>query len=73
MPDMTEFEQANIPSKPKSKVDIILNELAGTERHEALTAALHDRSYNCAGIARVLRSWGYDISQDAIQKWRRRK
>jgi len=70
MPDMTDFEQANTPHKPKRKLDIILDELEGTERHEALTTALHDRSYTSAAIGRVLRSWGYQITEDSVQSWR---
>jgi len=70
MPDMTDFDRENSPNKPRRKLDVILNELEGTERHTALTTALHDRSYTSAAIGRVLRSWGYDITEDSVQSWR---
>jgi len=70
MPDMTDFDRENSPNKPRRKLDLILNELEGTERHTALTTALHDRSYTSAAIGRVLRSWGYDITEDSVQSWR---
>jgi len=70
MPDMTDFDRENTPNKPRRKLDLILNELEGTERHTALTTALHDRSYTSAAIGRVLRSWGYDITEDSVQSWR---
>lgn len=70
MPDMTDFDRENSPNKPRRKLDVILDELEGTERHTALTTALHDRSYTSAAIGRVLRSWGYDITEDSVQSWR---
>lgn len=73
MPDMSEFDAWNTPSVPKSKVNIILEELEGTDRGEALHAALNDPSYSGTAITRVLRSWGYAISFDSVQKWRKRQ
>lgn len=70
MPDMTDFDRENSPKKPRRKLDLILLELEGTERHTALTAALDDRSYTSAAIGRVLRSWGYDITEDSVHSWR---
>ena len=70
--DMSEFDAQNQPVFPQSKLDAILDELDGTERGDALTAALADRTYHGSAIARVLQGWGYDISIDAVQKWRRR-
>jgi hypothetical protein len=37
-----------------------------------LKVALADRQYSSAAIARVLVGWGFDISADAVQKWRKR-
>lgn len=73
MPDMSDFEQANTPKKPRRKLDLILEELAGTDRHDSLTAALADRTYTSAAIGRVLRSWGYDITEDSVHSWRNRR
>jgi hypothetical protein len=37
-----------------------------------LRAALADRQYSSAAIARVLVGWGFDVSADSVQKWRKR-
>lgn len=72
MPDMSAFDAENTPVYNRRKIDLIVDELkaANDERNESLQAALQDRSYNSAAIARVLRSWGYVISADAVQNYR---
>ena len=70
--DMSEFDAQNQPTFTQSKVDIILEQLGDSERGQQLRAALADRTYNGSAIARVLQGWGFDISIDAVQKWRRR-
>lgn len=70
--DMSEFDAQNQPTFTQSKVDIILEQLGDSERGQQLRIALADRTYNGSAIARVLQGWGFDISIDAVQKWRRR-
>ena len=70
--DMSEFDAHNKPTFTQSKVDIILEQLGDSERGQQLRTALADRTYNGSAIARVLQGWGFDISIDAVQKWRRR-
>jgi hypothetical protein len=69
--DLSDFDDANNTHYPKSKVEIIFDELSG-DRLESLKVALADRQYSSAAIARVLVGWGFDISADAVQKWRKR-
>lgn len=68
-PDMTEFDAAR-PRKPQSKVATILEEVT-PERREALLNALHDPSYSNPTIAKVLKSWGYEISTFPVAEFRR--
>lgn len=69
--DMSEFDAHNRPVFAQSKVDIILEQLGDSERGQQLRVALADRSYYATAIARVLNSWGFDISSDSVQKWRK--
>lgn len=69
--DLSAFDAENTPHYPKSKVDMAIDELSG-DRLESLRAALADRQYTSAAIARVLCSWGFDISADAVQSWRKK-
>lgn len=73
MADMSEFDQANRQRHKPSKVQVILEDLddSNPDRAEMLRSALADRTYTSTAIARVLVSWGYDISPDSVQKWRR--
>jgi hypothetical protein len=69
--DLSDFDDANGTHYPKSKVELIMDELSG-DRLESLRAALADRQYSSAAIARVLVGWGFDVSADSVQKWRKR-
>jgi len=73
MADMADFDAANQPRYKRAKIDEILESLDGenTTRADALRTALADRVYTSTSIARVLKGWGFDISPDAVQKWRR--
>lgn len=72
-PDMSAFEAENQPVYNKRKLDVIIDRMKadGDDRLEALQTAIDDKGYTSAAIARVLRSWGFDITADAIQKYRR--
>lgn len=69
--DLSDFDAENSPHYQKSKVEMVIDELSG-DRLESLQAALGDRQYTSAAIARVLCSWGFDISADAVQNWRKK-
>lgn len=72
MPDMSEFDAQNRPVFNRRKLDIIIEQLANQpDRLEALTSAIENRGYTSAAIARVLRSWGFDITEDSVQNYRR--
>ena len=72
MPDMSEFDAQNRPVFNRRKMDIIFEQLADQpDRLEALTAAMQNRAYTSAAIGRVLRSWGFDITEDSVQNYRR--
>lgn len=72
MPDMSEFDAQNRPVFTRRKMDIIFEQLADQpDRLEALTAAMQNRAYTSAAIGRVLRSWGFDITEDSVQNYRR--
>jgi hypothetical protein len=70
-----EFDAENTPSFPRPKIEMALDELAETdpERHARLTEVLNDVSYSSAAIARVVTRWGFPVSADAIQKWRKNR
>ena len=73
MPDMSEFDAQNLPVYNRKKVAILLEQMErdNDERLPQLRAALDDPGYTSAAIARVLRSWGFDISADTVQNYRR--
>lgn len=72
-PDMSAFQAENEPVYNKRKLDVIIEQMEANsdDRLEALRTAIQDKGYTSAAIARVLRSWGFDITADAIQKYRR--
>jgi len=72
-PDMTAFQAENQRVHNKRKLDLIIEQMEadGDDRLQALRTAIGDKGYTSAAIARVLRSWGFDITSDAIQKYRR--
>lgn len=73
LPDMSEFDAENRPVFNRRKLDIIMEQLAADDpdRLSALQAAMADRAYTSAAIGRVLRSWGFDITEDSVQSYRR--
>ena len=75
MPDMAEFERARQSRHTIPKIVLILGqrEVENPERHAALWAALREPEYSSAGIARVVRGWGCEVSEDGIQKWRKNR
>jgi hypothetical protein len=70
--DLSEFDEANRPPLQRLKVDVLLDELS-EDRREACMAALLDIQYSAGAIARVLKSWGHEVSSDAINTWRRKQ
>lgn len=72
-PDMSAFDAENRPVYNRRKIDLIMEQMHADndERLPSLQAAIHDKSYNSAAIARVLRSWGFDITPDSVQNYRR--
>ena len=70
-----EFDAENTPSFNRPKIEIVLDALRATdpERHARLTEVLNDPSYTGAAIARVVTKWGFPVSADAIQKWRKNR
>lgn len=72
--DMSEFDAANVFAPKQSKVDLALEILEHDypDKAEALRTALNDPVYTSTAIARVLNSWGFELSPDSVQKWRRR-
>lgn len=70
--DLSEFDAENGPPVQRMKLELIMDEL-DDDRLSKLQAALSDRTYTSAAIARVLVSWGFEISPDSVQTWRRRK
>jgi len=73
LPDMSEFDAENRPVFNRRKLDIIMEQLAADEpdRLSALKVAMADKGYTSAAIGRVLRSWGFDITEDSVQSYRR--
>ena len=70
-----EFDAENLATFNRPKVEIALEKLAATdpERHARLTEVLNDPSYTGAAIARVVTKWGFPMSADAVQKWRKNR
>lgn len=70
-----EFDAENTPSFNRPKIEIVLDALRATdtERYDRLTEVLNDMSYSSAAIARVVTRWGFPVSADAIQKWRKNR
>ena len=70
-----EFDIENAPTFTKPKVDAALEELRDIDRakHDRLVEVLNDSSYTSAAIARVVTRWGFPMSPDAVQKWRKRR
>jgi hypothetical protein len=70
-----EFDAENIPTFPRPKIEMALDELAATdpERHARLTEVLNDPSYSSSAISRVVTKWGFPVSADAVQKWRKNR
>lgn len=68
-----EFDAENIPTFPRPKIELALDELERTdrERHARLIEVLGDPQYSSAAIARVVTKWGFPVSADAVQKWRK--
>jgi hypothetical protein len=56
----------------RSKVDVILSELDNTNKDmkNELITALSDNSYSSSNIAKVLKTFGYSISDSSIKRWR---
>ena len=56
----------------RSKVDVILSELENTNKDmkNDLITALSDNSYSSSNIAKVLKTFGYSISDSSIKRWR---
>lgn len=73
LPDMSEFDAENRPVFNRRKLDIIMEQLAADDqdRLSALKVAMADKGYTSAAIGRVLRSWGFDITEDSVQSYRR--
>lgn len=72
LPDMSEFDAENRPVFNRRKLDIIMEQLADQpDRLSALQTAMADKGYTSAAIGRVLRSWGFDITEDSVQSYRR--
>jgi hypothetical protein len=70
-----EFDAENTPTFPRPKIEMALDELQGSdpERHARLLQVLNDVSYSSAAIARVVTKWGFPVSADAVQKWRKNR
>lgn len=70
-----EFDAENAPTFTKPKVDLALDDLRDSDRqkHDRLVEVLNDPAYTSAAIARVLTRWGFPMSADAVQKWRKRR
>lgn len=70
-----EFDAENTPTFPRPKIEMALDELADSdpERHARLTEVLADPSYSSSAIARVVTKWGFPMSPDAVQKWRKNR
>ncbi|HEY7823073.1 MAG TPA: hypothetical protein VIG24_09580 [Acidimicrobiia bacterium] len=68
-----EFDAENIPTFPRPKIELALDELEQTDpvRHARLLEVLGDPQYSSAAIARVVTRWGFPMSPDAVQKWRK--
>lgn len=68
-----EFDAENIPTFPRPKIELALDELERTDadRHARLIEVLGDPQYSSAAIARVVTKWGFPVSADAVQKWRK--
>lgn len=69
--DMSVFNDANRRNPRPLDVDRrVLAKLEG-ERLAAATKALNDpTSYSDGTVARVFRSWGFQISDGAVRNWR---
>jgi len=72
MPDMSEFDEANIHAPRVSKIDIALETLDvdDPQRAAALREALASPVYTGVAVARVLQRWGYRVSPDSVRNWR---
>lgn len=71
-PDLADFDAEASRSRPgvRLKVDRVLASLPA-ERVAALRAALEDDRYSCGVISRTLRSWGEQVDESSVRKWRR--
>lgn len=74
MPDMSAFDNANVRHKRKSSIEMMFDVLDSTDPDRAAAArqALADRTYTAPAVSKVLTSWGYPISADLVNIWRRK-
>lgn len=73
MPDMSAFDNANAKTKRKSNIEMMFEVLDSTDpdRAAAVRQALADRTYSAPAISKVLNGWGYPVSADLVNNWRR--
>jgi hypothetical protein len=73
MPDMSAFDNANTKKKRKSSIEIMFEDLDVNDPDRAAAArqALADRMYTAPAISKVFAGWGYRISPDLVNNWRR--
>jgi len=70
-PDLSDFDAEAARSRPGMplKLDRVLADLPD-DRVAALRAALEDDRYSAGVIARTLRSWGEQVDESSVRKWR---
>lgn len=69
--DLSEFDEAISPSGQRLRMDAVLKDL-DDEKEEKLRAALADVKYSGSTIVRALKKWGVEVSEGAVQSWRRK-